>query len=129
MEARERLARVLYQCESKRSARVDEMLSFAARKTIGPTMEPWEECREIFEADADAILKALHLSDTAALALMDRPKYRLLESTDVIRKGDQVIDDDGVTWVELVGWEIGIHYTSRIFKSVRRRVTQEGSDQ
>lgn len=48
-----------------------------------------------------------------------RGSYRLLETTDTIQTGDEVIGDDGMTWCPVDRWSIGCE-VSRLFKSIRR---------
>lgn len=54
-------------------------------------------------------------------ALSDAAKYRLLVAGDLIEKDDEFIQDDGVTWLKPVGWEIGAYYGAT-FKAARRRI-------
>lgn len=51
----EQVARVLYDCEARREAHCADVLSRAKGKSIAPMMEPWEEARETFIADAQAL--------------------------------------------------------------------------
>lgn len=49
----------------------------------------------------------------------DARKYRLLTVNDQIQKDDEFIQDDGVTWLNPVGWEVGAKYHG-VFKTARR---------
>jgi hypothetical protein len=60
----EKVARVLYDCERKRSEHADTVLSKVAGKPVKFTMEPWEEAAEIYRGDARAALAALSLPRT-----------------------------------------------------------------
>ena len=46
--------------------------------------------------------------------------YRLLTKNDVVQAGDEVLADDTVSWLPVVGWEIGMNYSPAIFVPVRR---------
>jgi hypothetical protein len=48
--------------------------------------------------------------------------YHLLGRGDVIQRGDEVLADDTVTWLPLVGWEVGKEWGSN-FMPMRRRAT------
>jgi hypothetical protein len=48
--------------------------------------------------------------------------YRLLTRHDVIREGDEVISDDTLSWLPLVGWEIGLPYRPELYQPARRRL-------
>jgi hypothetical protein len=55
--------------------------------------------------------------------------YRLLSEGEIVQKGDQPLNDDCVSWGELVGWEIGIAYYHSVFVPIRRALaTTEGKD-
>lgn len=49
-----------------------------------------------------------------------RETYRLLTKRDVIQQGDEALSDDTLSWLPLVGWEIGMEYRPELFKPVRR---------
>lgn len=56
----ERLAFVLYGQERDRGDRANSLLSGAAGKPItGCSIEPWDECKDVFIADARALLTEL----------------------------------------------------------------------
>ena len=61
----------------------------------------------------------------------ERALYRFLVEGDVIRADDQFMSDDGATWVEPSGWEVGMEYASKLFKSARRlvRASLKGDEQ
>lgn len=54
-----------------------------------------------------------------------QPRYRLLNNGDVIEKHDEFIQDDGVTWLNPVGWEVGARYGPP-FKTARRPESPTG---
>lgn len=54
--------------------------------------------------------------------------YRLLSEGEIVQHGDQSLNDDCVSWGELVGWEAGIAYYPSVYVPIRRLVTTEGSD-
>jgi hypothetical protein len=53
------VALALYECEKRRADKCDRVIA-AARGVpqVKPTMEPWEECAEIFLGDARAAIDA-----------------------------------------------------------------------
>lgn len=52
----------------------------------------------------------------------DAPRYRLLDTGDIIQVGDEFIDDDCVTWSAVgTGIWVGMRYT-RVLKAARRRI-------
>lgn len=54
---REQIARVLYDCERKRADHTQRfMQQLSGKECPGAAMEPWEECKDSFLSDADAIL-------------------------------------------------------------------------
>jgi hypothetical protein len=55
-----------------------------------------------------------------------RVEYRLLCDGEIVRRGDQPLNDDCVSWGELVGWEVGIAYYHSVFVPIRRALTTEG---
>lgn len=48
-------------------------------------------------------------------------QWRLLNSGEQIQAGDEALQDDCVTWVSLVGWEVGTSYNPSILLPMRRR--------
>lgn len=55
--------------------------------------------------------------------------YRFLVEGDLIEATDEFIGNDGQTWVRPDGWEVGMKYPSRVFKSARRLVSRPSPDQ
>lgn len=55
------------------------------------------------------------------------PLYRFLNEGDVIQATDEFVRDDGQSWGYPEGWEIGMTYPSKIFKSARRLVEVESA--
>lgn len=80
--------------------------------------------KNLEEPERSAFWEAVHARDAVRAALSGsgsgwRGSYRLLETTDTIQAGDEVIGDDGVTWCPVDRWSIGCG-VSRLFKSIRR---------
>jgi len=86
MDPLEAAARALYECEKERSRLCSTVLTRAMGKTIDDHMEPWEECREIYLADARAALEA-------AVGAMGWPEIHAYQ--DEMRKGQDVCEDAG----------------------------------
>ncbi len=56
-EVREKIARVLYAQEAKRSEHTNAVLSAVTNKKIeGASIEPWDKCKDCFLSDADALI-------------------------------------------------------------------------
>ena len=82
----EAAARALYECERQRAAHCGAVLSRAAGKQIVDYMEPWEECCDIYIADARAALEA-------ATDHMGWPQIRAYQAE--MRKGQSIFEDAG----------------------------------
>ena len=81
MEARERLAEVMWRAEYKRGA---------GRERSVPWSEAGDTARKAWLPIADAVIAALHLTDAAALGLMDgegvvAPKWLTLGQHDAAK--------------------------------------------
>lgn len=50
----------------------------------------------------------------------ERMAYRLVRDGEPIKKGDQPLRDDCITWGELSGWEAGMTYNARVLAPMRR---------
>jgi len=57
-----------------------------------------------------------------ALDAVVRDAWRLLNTGDLIEPGDEVLHDDCVTWGPIVGWEVGVIYSTTVFVPMRRKV-------
>ena len=54
---REQIGRILYECEKKRGQHADAVMKGISPKASDALlMEPWEECKDSFLSDADAVL-------------------------------------------------------------------------
>lgn len=73
------------------------------------------------------VLAAL-CATAATQPAQETSRYRLLNAGERIQADDEFIDDDGVTWVRPVGWEVGMKY-SNYLKSGRRRLDHTIVDQ
>lgn len=70
MDMRERIARAMYEREKARAENATEVLSGAAGRPVnGMAMEPWEECRDTYLGDADAVLEAMREPTEEMLAI------------------------------------------------------------
>lgn len=57
MPSREQIGRALYECEKKRGEHADAVMKgISAKASDALLMEPWEECKDSFLGDADAVL-------------------------------------------------------------------------
>jgi hypothetical protein len=62
---REAIGRVLYECEKRRATNADAVVKGAfPGASDALLMEPWDECKDAFLSDADAVLAALSQSST-----------------------------------------------------------------
>ena len=59
MTLREKIARQLWDCEAKRARHCEGVLSAAKGKPITDTMEPFEEHRDMWLGDADAVVEVM----------------------------------------------------------------------
>ncbi len=60
---REEIARTLYECEKRRATNADAVVKGAFPNASNALlMEPWDECKDVFLSDADAILPLLQAS-------------------------------------------------------------------
>lgn len=78
LPTRERIARVLYECEKRRGTHSDSVVKSAfPRASDALLMEPWEECKDTFLSDADAVLAVLpHQPDATVACYLERSKVR-----------------------------------------------------
>lgn len=53
------------------------------------------------------------------------PAYQLLGRGDIVQRGDEVLADDTVNWLPLVGWEVGMQWGSHLMP-MRRRLEATG---
>ena len=71
---------------------------------------------ELFEA-REGLAKKIDASPKGG---SDAQPWKLLEQGNIIRRGDQLLNDDCATWSELVGWEVGLSYNPTFFVPMRR---------
>lgn len=86
MDVIEATARALYECERQRAMTCEAVLSKAAGKPVKDTMEPWEDCRDIYISDARAALEA-------AVNQMGWPEINAYRAE--MRKGQDIYEDAG----------------------------------
>jgi hypothetical protein len=58
-----------------------------------------------------------------------RDAWRLLNTGDRIESADEVLHADCVTWGPIVGWEVGVIYSTTVFMPIRRKVAAAMSAQ
>ena len=63
----------------------------------------------------------LYAEQPAPVAVVAEPAYRLLGDGDIIREGDEVLNDDTATWSkQSPGVFLGMPYNRRVMLPVRR---------
>lgn len=103
----------------------------APQEHDGPTYLDFITPDEVFAKGPDAVAswqaaKRADIMNTPPPPENHTTAYRLLSEGEIVQKGDQPLNDDCVSWGELVGWEIGIAYYPSVFVPIRRAIATEG---
>lgn len=73
---REQIGRILYECEKKRGEHADAVMKgILPRASDALLMEPWEECKDSFLSDADAVLGLFRSAATSAAPIAFVPVH------------------------------------------------------
>lgn len=74
----------------------------------------------IAEPDDRLHMLAAAVMDASPKGGSDVEAWKLLSVGEMIRRGDQILNDDCATWGELVGWEVGLPYNPTLYVPMRR---------